>query len=160
MRKKNQATQLLCVQAAQLKELHEAGVIDDFRQMELAKLLETMFTLQGQAERIKNFPLPRQYATANHWFICCFLTLVPLAMPGALTGTELPVWLTIPVSALLGWVFYTWDTVLDFSENPFEGLINDIPMTALTRTIEIDLREMLDETDIPAPITASDDVLM
>ena len=47
--------------------------IEDFRHMELAKLLEEFYTLQGKAERIKNFPLPRQYATANHWFVKIFI---------------------------------------------------------------------------------------
>ena len=41
----------------------------------------------------------------------------------------------------------------DYAENPFEALAFDIPMSSLTRTIEIDLREMLGETELPAPIT-------
>ena len=48
----------------------------------------------------------------------------------------------------------------DYSENPFEGLGNDIPMLALCRTIEIDLREMLDETDLPPAIEPVNHVLM
>jgi putative membrane protein len=37
----------------------------------------------------------------------------------------------------------------DYSENPFEGLINDVPIYSIVRNIEIDLREMLGETDLP-----------
>jgi putative membrane protein len=37
----------------------------------------------------------------------------------------------------------------EFNEDPFENRITDTPMTALCRTIEIDLREMLGETDLP-----------
>ena len=44
--------------------------------------------------------------------------------------------------------------------DPFENGINDTPMTALCRTIEIDLRQMLDETDLPAPIEPEDGILM
>lgn len=40
----------------------------------------------------------------------------------------------------------------DFSENPFEGLYNDVPSTALGRTIEIGLRDRLGEEDIPETI--------
>ena len=51
--------------------------------------------------------------------------------------------------------------VVEYSEIPFEGLINDIPMAALARGIEIDLREMLGETDLPPAIAAIDgEVLM
>jgi predicted membrane chloride channel (bestrophin family) len=48
----------------------------------------------------------------------------------------------------------------DGSEDPFENFINDVPMTALCRTIEIDLREMLGETDLPERIKPIDGVLL
>jgi len=155
MAQKNRATQLLRKQGDRLKDLYAARRIEDFRHMELARLLSEFYTLQGKCERIKNFPLPRQYATANHWFVMIFVFLVPLALLGAFHTDDLPnwyVWVTVPASIVLGWVFYLWDKVLEYSENPFEGLINDIPMDALSRTIEIDLREMLGETELPPPI--------
>ncbi|MEM6930877.1 MAG: bestrophin family ion channel, partial [Myxococcota bacterium] len=152
----NQATQLVRRQADRLRDLREDGRIDDFRHMELARLLEELYTLQGKCERIKNFPLPRQYASANQWFMIVFLALVPFALLGAFdNGDPLAIWLTVPTAALVGWVFYTWDLIVDYSENPFEGLVNDIPMDALSRTIEIDLLEMLGDTETPEPIRAN-----
>jgi putative membrane protein len=52
------------------------------------------------------------------------------------------------------------ELVGDYSENPFEGLGNDIPMMSLCRIIEIDLREMLGETEIPPTIKPQDGILM
>jgi putative membrane protein len=52
------------------------------------------------------------------------------------------------------------ELVGDYTENPFEGMGNDIPMLSLCRTIEIDLKEMLRETDIPPAIEAKNGVLM
>ena len=46
------------------------------------------------------------------------------------------------------------------TENPFEGGANDVPITAITRTIEIDLREMLDEANIPEPLKPQNKILM
>jgi len=63
--------------------------------------------------------------------------------------TEWGAWLSIPFTVIVGWVFLMMELVGDYSENPFEGLGNDIPMLALCRTIEIDLKEMLGETDLP-----------
>jgi putative membrane protein len=37
-------------------------------------------------------------------------------------------------------------------ETPFEDGIHDTPMTALCRTIEINLRQMLGETELPPPV--------
>ena len=58
----------------------------------------------------------------------------------------------------MGWVFHTTDKIGVASENPFEGGANDIPITALSRTIEIDLREMLEETDLPPKLTPKNDI--
>lgn len=159
MAKKNQATQILLRQGQRVQELFAQGRLDDFRHMQFASLIEELYTLQGKAERIKNFPLPRQYATANHWFVIIFITMLPAAMLDAFHLADVPeayAWVSVPLSMVIAWVFFMWDRVVDYSENPFEGLINDIPVDALSRTIEIDLREMLGETELPPPIQARD----
>lgn len=161
MARKNQATQILKIQSDEVRKSYQEGYIDEFRHMELAKMLETMFTLQGKCERIKNFPLPRQYATANHWFVILFVTMVPLALVGVFDSAHHDrIWWSIPMSVIVGWVFIMWDTVVDYSENPFEGLFTDIPMDSLSRTIEIDLREMLGETELPGPVKSLDHRVM
>jgi ion channel-forming bestrophin family protein len=48
----------------------------------------------------------------------------------------------------------------EVTENPFEGTANDVPISAISRTIEIDLREMLGETDLPPKIEPVHDILM
>lgn len=69
-------------------------------------------------------------------------------------------WLSVPVTALIGWIYVMMEVVGDYSENPFQGMANDIPMLSLVRTIEIDLREMLGETDLPPVIKSNKGVLM
>jgi len=157
----NKASQLLRRQSERLRELHQQGHIDDFRHIELSRLLETFFTLQGQAERIKNFPLPRQYATGSYLFVALFIQLVPFALVPICDalGPHL-VWIALPTSMVIAWVFTTWDIIVDYTENPFEGLINDIPMTSMSRSIEIDIRQMLGETALPDPIPAMNNVVV
>ena len=46
----------------------------------------------------------------------------------------------------------------EYSENPFEGLYNDVPITSMARGIEIDIRQMLDETDLPQKIEPVSDL--
>lgn len=69
MPKSNKAAQIIALQSAQLKELLDKGLIEDFRHMELEKLLLEFYNQQGVSERIKNFPYPRQFATLNLYFI-------------------------------------------------------------------------------------------
>jgi len=73
---------------------------------------------------------------------------------------EYGTWISIPFTILVGWVYLTMEIVGDYSENPFEGLGNDIPMLSLCRTIEIDVKQMLGKTDIPEIIEAKNGVLL
>ncbi len=162
MQRQNQATQLLAKQSERLRELHKLGLLDDFRHMALGGIIETLYTLQGQAERIKNFPLPRQYASANSWFVTLFVFAMPITLVPTFAEMEGPVvpWLAFPCCTLLAWIFLTWNKIIDWSENPFDELGNDIPVDALSRTIEIDLREMLGETELPPKLESHNSILL
>ncbi|MFT4696619.1 MAG: putative membrane protein, partial [Urechidicola sp.] len=70
------------------------------------------------------------------------------------------VWFAVPFSMMVSWVFFTMEKIGDYSENPFEGIGNDVPITSLARTIEIDLKDMLDEQDLPDPIKSKDGVII
>lgn len=159
--KKNKAAQIIALQSAQLKDLIGKGLIEDFRHMELEKMLVEFYNLQGASERIKNFPYPRQYSTLNLWFIKIFSVLIPLGMLQEFEklGGHL-IWLTIPFSALAGWIFTTMEKIGESSESPFEGSANDVPITSISRTIEIDLREMLGETELPPAIKPQNNILV
>jgi putative membrane protein len=158
----NSATQLIDRQSTDIKVLRQEGLIDDFRHMELQKILHDFYTHQGKCERIKKFPLPRQYASMSFVFVSIFIIVLPFGLIPAFQEMS-PTWghwISIPFTALVGWIFIMMELVGDYSENPFEGLGNDIPMLALSRTIEIDLREMLGEQDLPPTIEPIQDVLL
>ena len=169
--KSNKATQLISLQSQQLRHLRTRGLIEDFRHMEMENTLVEFYTLQGKSERIKNFPYPRQYATLNSLFLWIFLLLLPFGVMfefdkiGGTLSHRYPiigpnfVWLSVPFSVLVMWVFHTMERIGRVSENPFEGTPNDVPITTISRGIEIDLREMLDEdpASIPPPIEAQHD---
>lgn len=161
MSKSNKAAQLISLQSAQLRVLLDKGLIEDFRHMELEKILVEFYNQQGVSERIKNFPYPRQYATISLWFIKIFIFLLPLGMLQEFEkfGTSM-VWLSVPFSALSCWIFTTMEKVGESTESPFEGSPNDVPITAISRTIEIDLKEMFGESDIPAPLKPVNNILV
>jgi len=156
----NPATHLIKNQSHEIARLREKGLIDDFRHMEFNNILEEFYTLQGKSERIKNYPLPRQYASISYYFVMLFTIMAPFAMIGAFEVSDWRVWLVVPFSVLVSWVFFTMEKIGDYSENPFEGIGNDVPITSLSRTIEIDLRDMLDEKELPDPIGAKDGVVI
>lgn len=158
----NSATQILRLQSDHLRKvIDEFRLVEEFRFIALMGLITEMYSLQGKCERIKNTPFPRQYAYFSSVFTWIFIVLLPFGIVGEFaTRGDLMVWLTVPFSAVVSWIFYTMETVGDASEDPFENFINDVPMTALCRTIEIDLRQMMSESDVPAPLQPENDILM
>jgi putative membrane protein len=157
----NTATQIIDMQSQDLKELRKLNLIDDFRHMELQKIMNEFYNHQGMAERIKKFPLPRQYGSMSLVFVSLFIFLLPFGLVTEFHELgEWGAWLSIPFTVMVGWVFVVMELIGDYSENPFEGLGNDIPMRSICRTIEIDLREMLGETDLPKPAEVKNGVLM
>lgn len=159
---KNTATQIIDQQSQDLKALHGQGLIDNFRHMELQKILYDFYIHQGKCERIKKFPLPRQYGGMSFIFVAIFIFLLPFGMVSEFDNLigEYGAWYSIPFTVLVGWVYLVMELVGDYSENPFEGLGNDIPMYSLSRVIEIDLLEMLGEKNIPPSVEPKNGVLM
>ena len=153
--KTNIATQILAKQSERLQELRDAGSFEDFRHMELQALITSFYEQQGGSERIKNFPFPRQYASTALWLSMVFSVLTPFGMLDTFAQLgDWWVWLTVPMSALIIWIFFLMEKIGDYSENPFEGSYNDVPISSIARAIEIDLREMIGDTDIPPAMKA------
>lgn len=157
----NMATHIIDLQSQHLKQLRKEHLIDDFRHIELQKLLNDLYIFQGQAERIKKFPLPRQYGNASRIFISIFIFLLPFGLMAEFANCgAFGIWLFVPVVSIIAWIFLMMELVGDYSENPFEGLGNDVPMLSICRTIEIDLKHMIQDSDIPEPIKAKNGILI
>lgn len=158
---RNRTATLLSLHATALRRLAQEGALTEYRHVELSKMVDEFLDLQGKAERIKNFPYPRQFATLNRMFVWMFIVLLPFAI-----GSEMqkiaPMWgfMTIPLTVLVAWVFHTMDRIGSVSENPFEGSPNDVPITAMSRGIEIDMLELTGEQQLPAPLGAQQHILM
>lgn len=161
IRHPNPATHLLRQQSAQLRELHQSGHLSDFHHVDLERMLVEFYNQQGACERIKSFPFPRQYAFFSFVFTWLFIFVLPYGLLSEMAKvSSWHIWLMVPFYTVIAWVFNTMEVVGDTSENPFENSINDVPMTAICRNIEIDLRDMLGETELPKRVQAVNDILM
>ena len=157
----NMATQILRNQSIRLQELRDDNLYEDFRHMEFHHLIQTFYEDQGKSERIKNFPFPRQYASTAYWLTLVFCAFVPFGLL-EIFSTQMGwmYWIGPAIAGIIIWVFFLMEKIGDYSENPFEGTYNDVPITSIARGIEIDLREMINDTNIPKPIEAMDGFLM
>ncbi|MEQ9168532.1 MAG: bestrophin family ion channel [Fulvivirga sp.] len=170
----NKAAAVLRLQSNHLRQLKEKGLIWEFSFLELEGSISNLITHQGKSERIKNFPYPRQFATLGYDFTNTFIWLLPfgiipefsklaisLTESFPLLGPHL-VWLAIPFSTIVSWVFNTMQRIGTVGENPFEGSANDVPISTIARGIEIDLLEMIGtkKEDLPEPVPVKFDVQM
>lgn len=157
----NPALHIIASQSETLRDLRRERLIDPFAHMKLQNLLDELMALQGKAERIKKFPFPRQYATVTSLFVRLFILLLPLGLIGEFDklGAHY-VWATVPFSAMVSWVFLMADRMGDWSENPFEGLMNDIPISSMARAIERDVKEILGGEVLPPARPVREDILM
>lgn len=165
--KKNRATQLSALQSKNIGKLYKEGKLNDFQWNLLQQSLSKFTDNQGKAERIKNFPYPRNFSSITTYLLVLFVISVPFGLLHEFEklgqGTILEnysLWLNVPFSMILTWVFITLDTVGESSMNPFEGSANDVPITQISRTIEIDMRDMLDESNLPSAITPKNNILL
>ncbi|MEO5759332.1 MAG: bestrophin family ion channel [Mesorhizobium sp.] len=160
------AIALLEMQSVQVNTLFKEAKIPPQIYGELTKLIRDFHDQQARCDRIKNNPYPRQYAIVSSMFVMIFCTLLPFGVVpvfadmGKLGGWvgSIAIWLTIPFSALLGWVYMSLDQVGESSANPFEGNANDVPISQICRDIEIEMRTGLGEVDLPTPLLPVNDI--
>ena len=113
-----------------------------------------MTAAAASCERIKNSPLPFPYTLLLHRTAYLYCFLLPFGLVDAIG------YLTPFVVAIVAYTFFGLDAVGDEIEEPFGLLPNDLPLDAICRTIEIDLREALGDRDLPEPLQPVDYCLM
>jgi ion channel-forming bestrophin family protein len=165
MSKDNKPNALINLQSVHLRKLTDEKKLWDFTLLRLQEILQELTALQGQSERIKNFPYPKQYGSIGFHFVHIFMWLLPMAIVPSFAslGVEIAetnpligkyfVWFNIPFTVIVIWVFNTMLRIGLAGENPFEGSPNDVPISNISRGITRDLLQIIDEdsSKIPAP---------
>lgn len=125
---------LLGEMADVLAGLRARGKLDTIALAAFDRTLAELANMQGGAERIKNTPPPRQYASFPRMFVRGFCLILPVGLVTDL-GIATPLG-----SSLVGFAFLALDQSGKDIENPFENSVFDVPLTAITRTIDQNLR--------------------
>jgi len=143
-KEKNVPLAIQQMMGALLRRCQVRGWVDIAHWRALDANLDDIVDAQGGAERIKNTPMPKQYDYFPQLFVEMYCVMLPLALVMNMG------WFTPLGSTLVGFIFLALDKIGRDLEYPFENSIYDVPMTSLTTTIEINLRQLLGETEFPA----------
>ncbi|HMV69047.1 MAG TPA: bestrophin family ion channel [Myxococcota bacterium] len=136
-----------------LRDAEARGWLDPLQRAILEQSLVTLTDVQGACERIKNTPVPLSYTALTHRIVGLYC----LGLPFGIFSTVGP--LTPVVVAFVAFSFLGLDVVGTQLEDPFETDPNDLPLSAMARTIEIDLLQLLDEPS-PPPVAPVGGVLL
>lgn len=157
--KTNKVTQLAMLQGNQIKEINSDEILDVFSYIQMDDTLTRLTDLQGMCERIKSTPLPRPYDYYTMAFLSLFIFFFPFAFMSEFEALHVP-YLIFPVTMFVGWIFYQIYVLGKVLSRPFDNLKTDIALNAICTTIEIDLKEIIEDKDVPTPLKPVDGALM
>jgi putative membrane protein len=153
----NKPTRLTFLQATELNELFDTDISRSILLRQLDSTINRLLDIQGGCERIKNTAFPDEVRFVSRAMVWLSAIAIPIAFFGA---NDVIHALEVVAAVVISLSFMVVEQLGAALKNPFENLDNDTPMTALCRTIEIDLRQQLGETDLPPAIEPVDGVLM
>lgn len=148
----NIANGLLDGTGRRIDDARRAGWIDTIQQTRMEATLVDIANAQGGMERLKNTPLPNQYRFFPTLFTHIFCVLLPIGLVETL-GFATPLGSTVAGLMFLA-VLQIGDDLVD----PFANTVHDVPLTAMCRTIEIDLLQSIGDA-APGPVTPVKGVL-
>lgn len=141
----NKPLALLHLHGNNIKTLKETNQLDVISQLQLNNTLVRLCDNQGKSERIKTTVFPVTYRLFLHAII--YLFVITLAISLSVDGLfETP--LLIAISS----AFFLLEKSATHMQDPFENRPTDTAMTAIARTIEINIKQLLRETEIPEPL--------
>lgn len=142
---------ILNIQAMELQKLYKENKIDGFKFMEINEMLVKLTDSMGACERIKNTIFPTTYSYLTKVFIWLFVVTFTLVISQDMGAAS------IFMGWLIGFVFVSTQINGMRLVNPFYINSSSLPLNSISRTIEINLLQMMNETDIPEPVKPIND---
>jgi putative membrane protein len=149
-----------------ITDLYNKKLISELFLTVLSAALDDVARALGAVKRIKNYPYARNFYSIAVFLVTIYAAIVPFGLfpyaqeLGRSAGIgQWTVWLNVPFSAVVGWIFLSLEKVGENSSNPFEGGPNDVPISSITRRVEIEMRLMLGEQTALKPIETKNDIL-
>jgi len=141
----NKPLALLQGNALQLAALQENNQLDLFSQVQINNTLVNFSNAMGMAERIKNTVFPSTYRMFLHFFIYIFVITLCIALRDIKSYFEIPLLLVISSA------FFLLEKSATNLQDPFSNEPTDTPVTTIATTIEINIKQLLGEKDVPEP---------
>ena len=144
---KNLPDYLMRLMGKELGYCRQQHLLSEQMVQNMDERLNSMTVVLAACERIHNTPLPFAYTLLVHRTTYLYCFMLPFGLVSSLG------WVTPLICSVIAYTFFGLDALSEELELPFGLADNQLPLTALSRTIEINLLEALGETDLPADIS-------
>lgn len=144
---KNVPLAIIGLQVDSVKKLFKEEELDRFSRLQLEETLERLTASMGKCERIKNTVFPTTYRQGLHMAIYLFVIFLSLSEP-----FKMHVVFEVLTLVIVSMVFFFLEKAAFRIQDPFENYPTDTPMTSISRTIDINIRQLLGETELPESI--------
>jgi len=141
----NKPLAILQLNAEALRKLREEGVLELFSLVQLNTTIVNLTNSMGMAERIKSTVFPVTYRIFLHAIIYIFVITLSISLRNIAGYFEIPLLLIISI------FFFLLERTATHLQDPFSNKPTDTAMTAIATTIEINIKQMLEEEDVPEP---------
>ncbi|WP_026968766.1 bestrophin family protein [Algoriphagus terrigena] len=142
----NKPLALLQLNTLHIAQLKNNEQMDVFGQIQLNNVLINFSNAMGMAERIKNTVFPVTYRVFLHLMIYVFVITLSISL-----GANKPMF-EVPLLLLISSGFFVLEKTATLLQDPFENKPTDTPVTSIATTIEINIKQLLKEGEIPKPV--------
>lgn len=142
----NKPLAILQLNAKDIQGFRQANTIDVFRHMQLDATLTRLCDSMGKAERINSTVFPATYRHFLHFIIYLFVVTLSIALNNVQIAFEIPLLLIISMG------FFLIEKSAYHLQDPFRNRPSDISVTAIARTIDINIRQLLAQKQVPEPL--------
>lgn len=139
--------------SATLRQLLSDGRVSPVLVASMDSSLNRLTESLGGCERIASTPMPFAYSVIIHRTIYLYSFLLPFGLVDTI-GLMTPLMVTF-----ISYTFFALEALAEEIQDPFGMEPNDLPLDAMSAMIEITLREMIGEKDLPPLPVAIDNVL-
>ena len=141
----NKPLAILQLNSLDIAELKQNNQLDIFSLVQINKTFVNFSNAMGAAERIKNTVFPVTYRLFLRFFIYIFVITLSIAV------ADLEGYIVIPLLVLISCSFFLLEKAASLLQDPFSNRPTDTPITAIATTIEINIKQLLNEKDVPEP---------
>jgi putative membrane protein len=141
----NKALAILQLNNEDMAQLRAAGQIDSFNHVQLNNTMVNLVNEMGMAERIKSTIFPVTYRLFLHVIIYVFIVTLSIALRKTSGYFE------IPILLLISSFFFLLEATARNLQDPFSNKPTDTAMTAIATNIEINIRQLIGDSNVPNP---------